>query len=200
MKYFLDPGHSGRAFGHYLTPGKRSPQIPPGFYEGVVNRQICKHITDIKTDAYEVVNLAPGFINIPLRTRVQNVNQLVRRLGPDEPCALISIHCNASAKKGWSAANGFAVFMEFGADNKTRTLAGLVHSYYGRQGTFKDRGIKQANFSIIKKVKCPAILVECGFMTNLDDARKLQDPLTQIRIARAIHDAMTDFVEIMMVL
>jgi N-acetylmuramoyl-L-alanine amidase len=192
MKYLLDPGHGGLAFGHYLTPGKRSPEIPPGFYEGAVNRRICDLLAARSATNFECLNINPGPVNIPLAARCQFANQL-HKLEPN--LALISIHCNAAAKRGWSAANGFAVFLEYGADEKTRFLASLLHNYYDELGIFKNRGIKEANFAMIRKPKCPAVLLEMGFMTNLEDARKLLDPLTQVRIAGAIAGAMSAFAE-----
>lgn len=192
MKFLLDPGHGGLAFGHYLTPGKRSPEIPPGFYEGDVNRRICQLITERHASNYEMLTIAPGPVNIPLAARVKFANQLYRR----EPnLALISIHCNASAKRGWSAPNGFVVFRQFGADSKTHKLAGVLHSYYNDLGIFRSRGIKEANFAMIRGPKCPSVLLEMGFMTNKEDTRLLQDPHTQIRIAGAISDAMSAFAD-----
>jgi N-acetylmuramoyl-L-alanine amidase len=192
MKFLLDPGHGGLAFGHYLTPGKRSPEIPPGFYEGDVNRKICNEITRRRGVNFWAITINPGPVNIPLAARCKFANQLYRK---DPNLALISIHCNAAAKKGWSASNGFVVFRQFGANSKTHRLARLLHNYYNDLGIFRSRGIKEANFAMIRKPKCPAVLLEMGFMTNLKDARKLQDPLTQVRIAGAIAAAMSAYAE-----
>jgi len=201
MKFLIDPGHSGLAFGHYMTAGKRSPEIPPGLYEGEVNRKICKEILDRHHEGYEVLNINPGPINIPLGARVKFINQLVKRLAP-EPVALIDIHCNAAAKRGWSSANGFVVFKPrwrpWGGlrREQSATLARMLHKHYTGFG-FYDRGIKQAGFKMIRAPKCPSVLLEMGFMTNKTDAQKLQDPMTQIRIAERISDTMAEFTEYM---
>jgi N-acetylmuramoyl-L-alanine amidase len=50
---------------------------------------------------------------------------------------------------------------------------------------------------MIRAPKCPAVLLEMGFMTNKTDAQKLQDPMTQIRIAERISDTMAEFTEYM---
>lgn len=193
MKFLLDPGHGGLAFGHYLTPGKRSPEIPPGLYEGDVNRKICEIITARRGMNFEAVTIAPGPVNVPLAARVQFANQLWRLEKPN--LALISIHCNAAAKPGWSAANGFVVFKSRTASEQSNKLASLLYSHYDELGIFYNRGIKEANFAMIRKPHCPSVLLEMGFMTNLEDTQKLLDPLTQIHIARAIAGAMSAYAE-----
>lgn len=174
-KWILDPGHGGFAFGHYCTKGKQSPEVPPGIYEGVFNRQVAWNVGlhMLRERKQEVVVTAPSAINVPLKTRVEFVNSL-----PFDDMALISIHANAAGNSGWSEASGARVFTPRMADTQTKVLAGLLEQFidiatqdgslpYGRRA----RG--RADFTVIHKVRCPAILVECGFMTNMDDARFL---------------------------
>ena len=49
---------------------------------------------------------------------------------------------------------------------------------------FKNRGIKEAAFYMVKRTHCPAVLVECGFMTNEKDCKILMTE--KDRIAQAI--------------
>jgi N-acetylmuramoyl-L-alanine amidase len=74
MKWILDPGHGGMAFGHYMTPGKRSPQVPPGIYEGEFNRAIANSVHD--GNYLETIVTNPGPINISLKKRVSFVNSI----------------------------------------------------------------------------------------------------------------------------
>ena len=39
----------------------------------------------------------------------------------------------------------------------------------------RDRGVKQANFYVIKNMLLPSVLVELGFLTNPEDRAKLTD-------------------------
>jgi N-acetylmuramoyl-L-alanine amidase len=43
------------------------------------------------------------------------------------------------------------------------------------------------------KATMPAALVEMGFVTEKSDARSLQDPVVQERVAAAVLDAISDF-------
>lgn len=65
---------------------------------------------------------------------------------------------------------------------------GVVHD-----GT--NRGVKQANFAVLNTARRPAILVELGFATNVDDARLMTTATGQRSLARAIAEAVTDYLE-----
>ncbi|NIV93759.1 hypothetical protein GWN42_13420 [candidate division KSB1 bacterium] len=196
MKWILDPGHGGLAFGQYLTPGKRSPEVPPGLYEGAFNRLISQGIaTTLKAlKGVEVAQTAIGPINIPLKNRVAFVNGLQKRVGN---CVLISLHVNAAPGKGWSSARGFTIFKprrQFPhLIEKSHKLATLIESELRVADYTSSRGIKEANFTIIQKVNCPAVLVEMGFMTNQMEVKALNDPAVQADIIGALVRAMIGF-------
>lgn len=193
MKFLLDPGHGGMAFEYYLTPGKRSPEIPPGIYEGVYNREICKLVENavvLFVHNFDVETIASGPINIPLAARVKFANQIYKR---DRNCALISIHCNASPKPGWSSANGFAVFHK-----RSQALAEIVHDSYNRNNVdIRSRGIKLANFTMVNRPLCPSVLLEMGFMTSAEEVALMQRPETKEAIVEALLGAMDNYTETM---
>ena len=190
--FLLDPGHGGIAAGHYLTPGKRSPEVPPGIYEGEFNREVCNWIVRLNAKYHNVINTNLGPINIPLTSRVSFVNQFCKR---EKNCALISLHANAAKKKGWSKGSGFVIFHSRKASKKSKRLARIMLEEFKSLNYFSSRGIKQANHTVTTKTNCPAILIECGFMTNKHDAELLADPITRHRIARVIAQGMDQYVE-----
>jgi len=53
-------------------------------------------------------------------------------------------------------------------------------------GRLHNRHVEQAGFVVLKSPDMPSILVETGFISNPDEARKLRDPAYQNRLARAI--------------
>ena len=57
----------------------------------------------------------------------------------------------------------------------------------------EDRGVKQDNFQVLRQTDCPAVLVECGFISNPIDRAMLTDPLEQWRIAAAIAEGVEDY-------
>jgi hypothetical protein len=94
-KYLFLAGHGGEVFGHYLTAGKRSPEIPPGIFEGIYNREICSLVVPaLIGSGIEAEFLNPGPYNIPQIERVNLVNDIHKRTG--NQCILVVLHCNAA--------------------------------------------------------------------------------------------------------
>lgn len=59
----------------------------------------------------------------------------------------------------------------------------------------QDRGVKQANFYVLRNIFMPAILVECGFLSNRQEEKLLRSPERREKIARAIADGIARFAQ-----
>jgi N-acetylmuramoyl-L-alanine amidase len=46
--------------------------------------------------------------------------------------------------------------------------------------------IRTANFFVLRNLDMPALLIECGFLTNPEDAKALTDPAFRTKLAGAI--------------
>lgn len=57
----------------------------------------------------------------------------------------------------------------------------------------KNRGISQDPFLVLWKTTMPAVLIECGFITNSSDLEGMRSEAGQKKIAKAIYDAISDF-------
>jgi N-acetylmuramoyl-L-alanine amidase len=66
--------------------------------------------------------------------------------------------------------------------------ANLVDATKGR-----DRGVKQANFYVLRGAFMPAVLVEMGFLTNPDEEKELISGNHQKKLARSIADEIENF-------
>ncbi len=106
-------------------------------------------------------------------------------------CIFISIHQN---KFGLDKVHGMQNFYGLNDEN-SKALAELVQ----REGaSIADVGNKRVikpgkDIYILEKATCPAILVECGFLSNSEEARRLTDGDYQTRLAFSIYKAVTDF-------
>ncbi len=56
-----------------------------------------------------------------------------------------------------------------------------------------DRGVKQANFYVLRGAFMPAVLIELGFITNADEEALLATDLYRERLARTIYEGLKRF-------
>ena len=99
----------------------------------------------------------------------------------------VSIHCNA--------ANGYAQGTEtfyYLDSTEGYRLADCIQNQILAKVPVVDRGVKAANFFVIKYTNCPAVLVETAFIDNPNDADLLVE--REDDFARAIACGITDYV------
>lgn len=99
----------------------------------------------------------------------------------------VSIHCNSAAN---SAANGTESFCYPGS-TQGRKLAECIHTQIITSLTITNRGVKEANFHVIRETNMPACLVELAFINNYRDANLLKNNYDDF--ARAIARGVTDY-------
>ncbi len=103
-------------------------------------------------------------------------------------------------KRGWSFLSyrlkRFFLKKHFKATrSESIKLARAVQNKMKKTAIGKDRGIRPANFSVLRNVYCPACLVEVGFVSNPDDASYLKKSSYRQRIATAIASGITDYIK-----
>ena len=192
--YILDPGHGGLIDNVYQTQGKRSPIWKDStiYYEGVGNRQIAKKVGDIldKLDIdYTYTVLPDNGKDVSLTTRINFVNKL-----PMKNKVLISIHSNGASVE---SASGFEIFTSAG-QTLSDTIATVIFEEFEKE--FKNSKFrkdtsdgdvdKENPLYITGKSNCPAVLLECFFMTNEKECKEiLMTEEGQNRIVKCIVQA-----------
>lgn len=164
FKVVVDAGH-----GRY-TPGKRSPA---GEREWFFNNTVALAlIAELKK--YEGVEILrvddpTGNTDVPLNTRTARANAF----GGD---IYVSIHHNANSGKWgtWTGVETYVYTNTVDSDGSMR-LAKEVHPRLVRAMGLKDRGIKKANFAVIRDTRMPAILTEGGYMDSTIDITRMRN-------------------------
>lgn len=96
--------------------------------------------------------------------------------------AFLSIHCNAAED---DTARGIESYYYPGSI-LGRLLAGSVQNELNGLNYSLDRGVKDAFFTVLAATSMPAVLVECGFVTQYQDRQILCDPAWQQAIGQAL--------------
>ncbi|MBL4673943.1 MAG: N-acetylmuramoyl-L-alanine amidase [Arenicella sp.] len=72
-------------------------------------------------------------------------------------------------------------------------LGGRVLKELSKVGRLHSKRVEQASFVVLKSPDIPSILIETGFITNLDEEKKLRTTRYQKKIANGIHRALGEY-------
>ncbi len=82
-------------------------------------------------------------------------------------------------------------------DQRSEALAASVQESVCAATGAVDRGLKNgsrvARLGLVRLVSCPAVLVECGFISNPAERLKLQDPNYREKVSRGIADGVLGY-------
>ena len=75
----------------------------------------------------------------------------------------------------------------------SETFADILQNKLQYNLETKNRGVKQAGFHVLVGASMPNVLIEVGFLTNSEEAKKLGKSQYRRKIANSIYDAIIDF-------
>jgi N-acetylmuramoyl-L-alanine amidase len=156
------------------TAGKHTPILPGGLksetgnfmHENEFNRAVVKYLNaELKRNGFSTLLVAPTDADTPLSARTDLANSKKADI-------YVSVHANANTVQ-WGDWGGMETYVFKGSSDSER-LGASIHKFL-KQGTKqRDRGIKEGNgLWVIRKSHMPAVLVEAGFMDNLEEAKLL---------------------------
>lgn len=146
---------------------------------------MAKKTADIlESSGYEVILTRDKdeFIELSERAAISN-----RKNGT----VFVSLHCNASEN---SQSYGIETYNARESQDG-KELGKIIHKAVLNSTGADDRGTYERNFVVLKETKCPAVLVEMGFMSNEAELNNLTDSGYQKKIAKGIADGIRDYIE-----
>jgi N-acetylmuramoyl-L-alanine amidase len=177
----LDNGHGKE------TAGKRSPVWSDGsqLFEWEFNRDIVRRIAEkLEADGIPYRVLVPEETDISLTERARRANEYAKEF--NGKAYVLSIHANAGGGTGWE------VYTSLG-QTPSDAIATVFFEEAGREfvpdgwrmrSDYSDGDPdKEANFAILTKTTCPAILTENFFMDTEKDCRFIMSDNGRERIA-----------------
>ena len=169
----LDAGHGGE-------PGA----VNGSKYESVATLDIVFKVgAELENKGYEVVYTRTNDKHITLGERCAISNNKGAN-------AFVSIHLNSATNRD---AHGIETWCYYKVGDKTKELANNIQSNLIKSTNAKNRGVKTTEtFYVLKHTIAPAVLIECGFISNHDESELLFDNDYQNKIANAIVTGIED--------
>jgi N-acetylmuramoyl-L-alanine amidase len=165
----VDAGHGGKDSGAYRRYG------PP---EKVVALDVAQRLNrKLRESQLKTVMTRDSDVFIELNDRVAIENA-------QKNAVFVSIHFNDSRRRG---VRGFETYYHSGP---SFDLANGIQEKLMTIPNSKNGGVHTANFRVLRNATCPAVLVECGYLSNRSEGNQARDweyrELLADRIAEAV--------------
>ena len=161
----IDPGHGGRDRGAKWG----------GVSEAYLNLKVAKKVEALlkaKKIPVRLTRRSDVYLTLAQRAAVANRYK---------DAIFVSIHFNAHNN---TSIKGVETFY---ASAKGKRIAANIQSRVSRHTKTRNRGIKYGmGFAVLNQTKCPAVLVECGFISNPYERRRCAQSWYQSLAARGI--------------
>jgi len=174
----LDPGHGGTDEGAKV--------------QSVMEKRIALTTAlltkkQLESLGYRVIMTRSRDVFLTLPRRVDIANK-------SKAALFVSIHYNSSPNP---TAKGIEIYYyEARGEERTRASKRLANTILYQvidQTEAHSRGVRRGNFYVVRETSMPAILVEGGFMTNLDERFQLKDRKYLEKIAKGIAQGVHKF-------
>jgi N-acetylmuramoyl-L-alanine amidase len=167
----VDAGHGGKDNGAYRGYGGA---------EKIATLDVAKRLErKLRESQLKTVMTRSSDVFIPLDERVEIENSQKNSI-------FVSIHFNDSRRRG---VHGFETY--YNASN-SRDLADRVQSKLMTITRSANRGVHFANFRVLRLAKYPAVLVECGFLSNRREGGGARDSEFRELLADKIAEAIVE--------
>jgi N-acetylmuramoyl-L-alanine amidase len=102
----------------------------------------------------------------------------------------VSIHCDSNPDR---SRQGFTVFVARAASPEAYRAANCIGQAMAATGS-DSHGVREADYKVLVNTSGPAVLVEMGHLSNVQDTARLRDPAWQNRLAQAIATGILTYV------
>lgn len=185
----LDPGHGG------FDPGKVGINDVP---EKEVNLEVAKLVRDfLEASGVKVVMTREEDIALcgdeQDNRKVRDLKQRISIIEEAVPCAAVSIHQNSYPQE---SVHGAQVFYYVNSVEGKKLAENLQSRLSQEVDPENKRQVKDNNsYYLLKKTKVPLVIVECGFLSNWEEAEKLCTAEYREEVAWAVYLGIMDYLE-----
>lgn len=176
----IDPGHGGEDGGAVAADGTKESELNLAIALRLEQLCFLAGIDTVMTRT-EDVSIHTGGDTIRAR-KASDIRARVELVNAQECAALISIHQNALPQA--KSVHGAQVF--YAADEKSQVLASFMQRRLNETvNTDRAKECRKIDSSVylMKHAQCPAVLLECGFLSNEGESALLKTDSHQKKIA-----------------
>jgi len=127
----------------------------------------------LAASGYRVVMTRDSDVFVPLGTRTAIANS-------NRNAIFVSVHFNSATRGG---ASGIETYFY---SRDSLALASAIHHYVVRGAPSGSRGVRRRGYFVLRRTNIPAVLVECGFLTNPTEAGYAQNASYRQKLAEEI--------------
>jgi len=127
----------------------------------------------LAANGYRVVMTRDSDVFVPLGTRVAIANSYANAI-------FVSIHFNSAKRSG---AGGIETYFY---NRESLPLASAIHYFVAGGAPSSNRNVRRRGYYVLRKATVPAVLVECGFLTNPTEAALAQTASYRQKLAEEI--------------
>lgn len=161
----IDAGHGG--FDRGGIPGQRVSEKAMALD---VAQRLAKKL---RSAGYRVVMTRDSDVFLPLGERVRIANSY-------RDAIFVCVHFNSATRAG---ANGIETYYY---SSQSAALAANIHRQVVAGTSTDNRGIRRRGYYVLRRAANPAVLVECGFLTNPSESKLALQSSYRDRLARQI--------------
>lgn len=171
----VDAGHGGNDCG----------TIGEAIYEKDINLEIASYFAEALEEAgFQVITTRSTDEYLSLEERSQIANKA-------KADYFVSIHCNYY--EGSSDISGMEFYYAQDAEDG-QALAEALLQYMSDQTDIDVRKTEDEELYVLNHTKMPAVLVECGYMSNWEECMRLMESSYQKELAEALAAGMADYI------
>jgi N-acetylmuramoyl-L-alanine amidase len=177
----IDPGHGGN------DPGRELPWITEQF----VIDDICSRLEGrLSAVGTQVLLTRPLGVNHLSPSTEADRAAFANRVGAD---LVISVHCDWEPSGCGSGAATYYYGSSRTASMVGRSFAELLQEHIVAGTQLADCQTHAKTWDLLRLTRMPTVRLEAGYLSNVDDLRRLADPHTRQAIAESIASAIHDF-------
>ena len=167
----IDAGHGGKDSGASRRFG------PP---EKVATLDVAQRLNrKLRESQFQTVMTRSSDVFVPLDRRAE--------IGNAQPNSIfVSVHFNDSGRRGIHGCETYY------ASPYARSLAQRIQTKLVTMRGASSRGVKTANFRVLRKAAYPSVLVECGFLSNRSEGAEAGSSSYREMLADKISEAIVE--------